>query len=56
MLCSKEDVEDSVAAAHSDPSRDIPLEDCHLPTLKPHNPFNMTDFTLDDVRTVVKKA
>lgn len=58
LTCSKEEVELSVAAAHSDPSREIPLDDCpfYLSILKPHTPFNMTDFTLDEVRTVVEKA
>lgn len=58
LLCSQAEVEDSVAAAHGDPNRDIPLGECpsQLPTLRPHTPFNMADFTLDEVRTVVEKA
>ena len=57
-MCSKEEVEDSVAAVHGDPIRDVPLGDCHfqLPTPEPHTPFCMADFTLDEVRAVVEKA
>lgn len=58
LTCTKEEVEDSVAAAHSDPSRNVPLGDCPftLPTITPDTPFNMGDFTMDEVKAVVTKA
>lgn len=58
LNCSKEEVEDSVAAVHSDPARNIPLGECpyRLPKSKPNIPFNTSDFTVDEVRAVVGKA
>ncbi len=58
LSCAKEEIENSVAAAHRDSSRCIPLGECpfQLPILTPHTPFNMADFTMDEVRAVVKKA
>ncbi len=58
LSCAKEEIENSVAAAHRDSSRCIPLGECsfQLPIRTPHTPFNMADFTMDEVRAVVKKA
>lgn len=58
LSCSKKEMENSVAAAHGNSSRGIPLGECpfQLPTLSPHTPFNMADFTMDEVRAVVTKA
>ncbi len=58
LSCEKEEIENSVAAAHGDSSRCIPLGECpfQLPILSPHTPFNMANFTMDEVRAVVKKS
>ncbi|XP_077352497.1 uncharacterized protein prkg2l isoform X1 [Festucalex cinctus] len=58
LACSKEEVEEAVKAAHSDPSRDLPLGKCPfpIPKLNPSVPFNMADFTFEEVRSVVKRA
>ena len=58
LSCSKEEMENSLAAAHGDSSQDIPLGErpFQLPTLSPHTPFNMADFTMDEVRAAVTKA
>lgn len=55
---SKEEVEDSVAAVHGDPSGGISLGEhpFQLPRSTPHILFNMADFTLEEVRAVVEKA
>lgn len=48
LVCPKEKVEDNVAEAHGNASRDIPLEHCPF-QLQAHcliPPFNMADFTL----------
>ncbi len=58
LSCVKEEIENSVATAHGDSTRGIPLGECplQLPILTPHIPFNMADFTMDEVRAVVTKA
>ena len=58
LSCSKEEMENSVAAAHGDSYQGIPLGECpfQLPNLSPHTPFNKADFTMDEVRAVVTKA
>lgn len=58
LSCTKEEIEISVAAAHGDSSRCIPLGECpfQLPSPTPATPFNMADFTMDEVRAVVTKA
>ncbi len=58
LSCAKEEIENSVAAAHGDSSRGIPLGECpfQLQILTPRTPFNMADFTMDEVRAVVTKA
>lgn len=58
LSCTKEEIESSVAAAHGDPSRGIPLGECpfQLPSPTPATPFNMADFTMDEVRAVVTRA
>lgn len=46
-MCSKEVVEASVAEAHGDPNREVPLGDCPFQVQEPNTPFNMSDFTLE---------
>lgn len=58
LMCSKEEVEASVSEAHGNPNREVPLGDCpfQVPLQEPHTPFDMSDFTLDKVKAVVRKA
>ena len=51
-------MEDAVKTAHSDPSRDLPLGECPFPISKrnPTTPFNMADFTFEEVSTTVRRA
>lgn len=58
LSCTKEAIESSVAAAHGNSSRGITLGECpfHLPSPTPATPFNMADFTMDEVRAEVTKA
>lgn len=58
LVCSKKEAEDAVKEAHSDPIRDLPPGECPFPIPKVNltTPFNMADFTFEEVRRVVRRA
>lgn len=57
-MCSREEVEASIEESHSDLGSELPLNDCpfQVPKESPSIPFNMSDFTLKEVKTVVNRA
>ena len=58
LKCPIEEVQKSIADAHSDPMRDEPLGDCPIQTVlpEPSIPFDIGPFRFEEVHNIVKKA